>query len=345
MGAKKLISIIFCALILSLAITMTTSISVQAQLSPGVDAFQSTMDLEIVLPNETVELVKLIGQTIIRRSPAGDADSDGFADQPTEIVRLEVKGKSVGLGEVTILAGAQNKLPDKTSLPASIGQTEELLIGATFPAYNFFDLFAILEASGGPVTNGIPIKAVNEKPANLAAVIDEVPPLRVPHKEKKDVIFVVVDPPGAAIKIIAKKIIHTLQEGRAPVLPPGKPEEPGPPNRQGQGGRAPVQAPRSIKDLRLYQNYPNPFNAETWIPYELSKEGRVSIRIYNALYQLVRRIDIGYQLPGSYISPEAAAHWDGKNEQGENLASGVYFYTIQFNYSGTIDVKRMILLK
>ena len=79
----------------------------------------------------------------------------------------------------------------------------------------------------------------------------------------------------------------------------------------------------------LLQNYPNPFNPETWIPYHLQDASPVSIRICNATGQLVRTLAIGYRDAGVYVSRSQAAHWDGKNEAGEEVANGLYFYTIQ----------------
>jgi len=79
----------------------------------------------------------------------------------------------------------------------------------------------------------------------------------------------------------------------------------------------------------LLPNYPNPFNPETWIPYQLSEASDVRIRIYNVYGQLVRTLKIGHKAAGSYTSRHKAAHWDGRNEVGEEVASGVYFYSIQ----------------
>ncbi len=79
----------------------------------------------------------------------------------------------------------------------------------------------------------------------------------------------------------------------------------------------------------LYQNYPNPFNPETWIPYQLAEDADVSIKIHNVAGQLVRTLHPGHRPAGLYISKHKAAYWDGKNEMGEDVSSGVYFYTIQ----------------
>ncbi len=79
----------------------------------------------------------------------------------------------------------------------------------------------------------------------------------------------------------------------------------------------------------LLQNYPNPFNPETWIPYQLSNAGPVSISIYDATGGLVRTLSIGYQSEGFYHNRGRAAYWDGKNTLGESVASGIYFYKIE----------------
>jgi len=93
----------------------------------------------------------------------------------------------------------------------------------------------------------------------------------------------------------------------------------------------------------LFQNYPNPFNPETWLPYQLVKDSEVVIRIYNAKGQLVRTLRLGNQSIGSYVTKKRAAYWDGKNNSGERVSSGVYFYTLQAeNFTAT---KRLVLLK
>ena len=78
----------------------------------------------------------------------------------------------------------------------------------------------------------------------------------------------------------------------------------------------------------LLANYPNPFNPETWIPYKLSIDTKVKIMIYSLNGNLVRSLDLGYKPAGQYIDQSKAAYWDGKNESGENISSGIYFYTL-----------------
>ena len=82
------------------------------------------------------------------------------------------------------------------------------------------------------------------------------------------------------------------------------------------------------KETLLLANYPNPFNPETWIPYQLAKLADVTLRIYAIDGTLVRTLSVGHQLAGMYHGRSRAAYWDGKNELGEPVASGVYFYTL-----------------
>ena len=82
------------------------------------------------------------------------------------------------------------------------------------------------------------------------------------------------------------------------------------------------------KETALLANYPNPFNPETWIPYQLAAPADVTLRIYAAHGKLVRTLALGHQLAGTYQDRSRAAYWDGRNELGEPVASGVYFYTL-----------------
>jgi hypothetical protein len=94
----------------------------------------------------------------------------------------------------------------------------------------------------------------------------------------------------------------------------------------------------------LYRNYPNPFNPETWIPFQLASEADVVIRIYNIEGQLVRTLNLGNQPAGTYIMKDKAASWDGKNDEGNLVSSGVYFYTLEAN-GKKIGTRKMIMLK
>jgi hypothetical protein len=91
----------------------------------------------------------------------------------------------------------------------------------------------------------------------------------------------------------------------------------------------------------LLANYPDPFNPETWLPYYLSHDADVTIRIYNSLGQLVRTLTLGRKTADIYLDKDEAAYWDGKNEAGEKVASGVYFYQLQ---AGNSTVTRKMLM-
>ena len=93
----------------------------------------------------------------------------------------------------------------------------------------------------------------------------------------------------------------------------------------------------------LLRNYPNPFNPETWMPYQLSEDSLVSISIYDTSGKLIRTLSLGYQSAGFYKSRGRAAYWDGRNETGESVASGIYFY--QLETGGYTDLRRMVILK
>ena len=93
----------------------------------------------------------------------------------------------------------------------------------------------------------------------------------------------------------------------------------------------------------LLPNYPNPFNPETWMPYHLAQGTAVEIAIYDAKGALVRRLALGYQTPGYYADRGRAAYWDGRNESGETVASGVYLYQLRAgDYAAS---RRMVIIK
>ncbi len=88
----------------------------------------------------------------------------------------------------------------------------------------------------------------------------------------------------------------------------------------------------------LNQNYPNPFNAATRIEFYLPKAGRYSLEIINALGQSVRHYDVEH-------SPAGAQNliWDGKDAGGDDVATGIYFYRL--NFDGNSQTRKMVLLK
>ena len=97
------------------------------------------------------------------------------------------------------------------------------------------------------------------------------------------------------------------------------------------------------EETALLRSYPNPFNPETWIPYQLAESAEVTLTIYDMNGQLVRRLEVGHQAAGMYRSRSRAAYWNGRNQLGESVASGLYFYTLTAGeFSAT---RRMLILK
>ena len=80
--------------------------------------------------------------------------------------------------------------------------------------------------------------------------------------------------------------------------------------------------------IELLPNYPNPFNPETWIPYRLAEDSDVTLTIYDVSGNVVRQFHLGHQRAGSYETKAQAVYWDGTNDSGEPVASGIYFYNL-----------------
>ncbi len=102
-------------------------------------------------------------------------------------------------------------------------------------------------------------------------------------------------------------------------------------------------ADQNVQETKLLPNYPNPFNPETWIPYQLSEESTVTVKIYDVSGHLVRTIEVGHKPVGYYITRERAVYWDGRNQNGEPVSSGVYFYTL--NTDTYTQTRRLVIVK
>jgi flagellar hook assembly protein FlgD len=93
-----------------------------------------------------------------------------------------------------------------------------------------------------------------------------------------------------------------------------------------------------VKKTQLKGNYPNPFNPETSIAFDLEKDDDVSIEIFNAKGQKVKTL-LNHRL-------NAGSHnivWNGKDDQGNNVSSGIYFFNMKSGkYTST---RKMILMK
>ena len=93
-----------------------------------------------------------------------------------------------------------------------------------------------------------------------------------------------------------------------------------------------------IEDFELKQNYPNPFNPTTTIEYSLPRAGYVKIMIYDVLGKEIKSLFEGYKDVGNY-----KLVWDGKDNSGNQVASGLYFYQM---LAGDFNaVKRLLLQK
>jgi hypothetical protein len=130
--------------------------------------------------------------------------------------------------------------------------------------------------------------------------------------------------------VIASKSLVKMRSG---LMPPELPEL----------GRR-ISEPKGVTSTALLQNFPNPFNPETWMPYQLKKESDVTIYIYDLKGSLVRTLTLGRRSAGLYLAKNKAAYWDGKNDLGESIASGIYFYQLRTK-SFTSELKKMVIVK
>ncbi len=92
------------------------------------------------------------------------------------------------------------------------------------------------------------------------------------------------------------------------------------------------------EDFVLYQNYPNPFNSGTTIEFYLPQTSEIKVEIYNLLGQKVRKLWQGQQMAGQH-----QLRWDGKNNAGKEVSSGVYLYRL--STGKTVLTRKLLLLK
>ena len=104
-----------------------------------------------------------------------------------------------------------------------------------------------------------------------------------------------------------------------------------------------IEAALTPKETALLPNYPNPLNPETWIPYHLAHAADVTLTVYDTKGVVVRRFELGHQPAGFYTARAKAAYWNGRNESGESVASGVYFY--QLRAGDYTALRRMVIVK
>lgn len=97
------------------------------------------------------------------------------------------------------------------------------------------------------------------------------------------------------------------------------------------------ETPVAYRDA-LYQNYPNPFNPSTTIEYSIAKAGAVRITIFGVDGSRIRSLEGGVRPPGTY-----RALWDGTNNRGEPVSTGIYFYRLEVGRF--TDVKKMLIIR
>jgi hypothetical protein len=102
-------------------------------------------------------------------------------------------------------------------------------------------------------------------------------------------------------------------------------------------------APAAASVTAAAAAYPMPFNPEVWMPYRLGQGVEVKVTIYGSSGHLVRTLDLGYRSAGDYMSKGKAAYWDGRNEAGELVSSGIYFYT--FQAGDFTAIKKIVMIK
>ncbi|MBN1504189.1 MAG: T9SS type A sorting domain-containing protein, partial [Candidatus Eisenbacteria bacterium] len=103
----------------------------------------------------------------------------------------------------------------------------------------------------------------------------------------------------------------------------------------GTSGVEPTPAPGRNK---VYQGYPNPFNPLCTIKYEIARSGKVSLRIFDVTGAVVRTIVDGWRSAGLHTES-----WDGRGDDGQKLASGVYFYKLEAG--DFLAARKVVLLK
>lgn len=94
----------------------------------------------------------------------------------------------------------------------------------------------------------------------------------------------------------------------------------------------------AIASFALFQNYPNPFNPTTTISYALPRGGRVTVGIYDVAGRRVKAYTAEHSAGGNY-----RIEWNGVSDDGQTLASGLYFYQVRFE--NMMVSRKMLFLK
>ncbi len=108
--------------------------------------------------------------------------------------------------------------------------------------------------------------------------------------------------------------------------------------KKGKGSMKKIAGINSPNSYGLFQNYPNPFNPETEIRYQLPNSSEVSLSIYNLMGQKIKTLINTYHSAGFY-----SVKWDGTNNQGMKIASGIYIYIMRAG--SFVDVKKLVFIQ
>jgi len=93
-------------------------------------------------------------------------------------------------------------------------------------------------------------------------------------------------------------------------------------------------------DFSLDQNYPNPFNSDTVIRFALPEGDDVELAVFNLAGQQVATLVRGRREAGIY-----SVRWDGRDDRGRELASGVYLYRLRTSGGQQEKTRKLLLLK
>ena len=288
----------------------------------GVDFYETAVPVQLVPGNN------LLFVSAYRQYPGGQwgaffgfQDGTGYTigapEPPTGPGSLDVNADGqvnvIDLAIVALFYGTQ--VPDGGSLPADVNADGSV---------NILDLTAVAHGIDTQTsTNGLSlddVEAALEAAANLEAVAEAPARFGNPSQHLRRIIYHNVAEAisesrhlGHSVHAVLKELLQLLTEM--------------------------AEIPETTA---LFPNYPNPFNPETWIPYHLATDADVTVTIYDVRGVLVRVLALGHQAAGVYQSKHRAAYWDGRNENGESVASGVYFYTLK---AGDFAATRKLIIR
>ena len=231
-----------------------------------------------------------------------------------------------GDGQVTVMDLVAVALFYGTQVPGGISLPMDVNADGVV---DLLDLTAVaqgIDAAGGGI-HALSLEEIEaallaaiEQTADIEAIAEAPIPASTPQHVLPEGIYSNVADALADARHFATSDVHAVLEGMLQLL--------------AELGAIP-------SETALLPNYPNPFNPETWIPYHLSKDAEVMLTIHDVRGILVRALTLGHQPAGIYESRARAAYWDGRNESGEPVASGLYFYTLT---AGDFNATRKLLI-